>query len=185
MSGRNDAAILVFLTEPLANPERAYECVRECFGDDVSYIKAAEIEDEQELVESAAKAEGILLLAPGVECLKRLARGEGKTFVERLTLRALLWGIDVHIWLDFPLRPRHKALFFREIADSVHILEEMGVNVSVCLCVAEEKTPPTLVTEREVMAHEPGSELICAKGAVITPLAKDRATEKNIRIRSE
>ena len=43
---------------------------------------------------------------------------------------------------------------------------------------------PGFVAERDIMALQPGSELLCAKNAVITPLAKDRAFEMQIRIRT-
>jgi hypothetical protein len=191
-------ANLVFLTEPLAAPDQAVCCVRENFGDDVGYIAfgltgtgglAAETVTEdsaQALTERTAGSEGIILLAPGIESLLRLAKGECATLAEKLVLRALLWEKPVRLWLDFTPNARHRSPVFQSVADAVGALELMGMQVSVHPWVTGSGGigPLHLVTEQDVQKLPPGAELLCAKDAVITPLARDRASQNQIRFRT-
>jgi len=190
-------AMLVFLTEPLAAPDTAVHCVRETFGDDVGFI-AFDLTDTggipaepaqghtQALTERTANSEGIVLLAPGVDSLLRLARGEGETLAEKLVLRALLWEKPVQLWLDFAPNVRHRSPVFQSIAEAVYGLEQMGMQVSIHPWVAggSNGEPLKLITEQDVLNLPVGAELLCSKGAVITPLARDRASQNQIRFRT-
>ena len=191
--------ILAFLTEPLAYPGLARQAVCDSFGEDTAFISfglagcaASEQtaqDSEPQLTQRVADCEGVLLLAPGVPSLLRLARGESAILAEKLVLRALLWEKPVWVWLDFAPRRMHKSPFFRDVSDAVQALEAMGMNLSEELWAIHTgkaaKQPLAFVTEQDVLQVENGTELVCAKNAVITPLARDRASQNNIRIRKE
>ena len=130
--------------------------------------------------------ETVLLLSPRTSTLSRLAKGEDEGLLEDLVLRTLLWGKDVHIWLDFqPMRFKRNT-FFEKVLDAIEALEDMGVTVIAFDWTAELGSKPllTLVTERDMMdAGQAGAqELRCASNAIITPSALDKAAELNIRI---
>lgn len=190
---------LAIISAPLALPDRIFKQVRETFGGNVRYLlfgdhlHYAQVpavqgtpEGEQDYIEEAAGVETVLLLSPRTSTLSRLAKGEDEGLLEDLVLRTLLWGKDVHIWLDFqPMRFKRNT-FFEKVLDAIEALEDMGVTVTAFDWTAELGSKPllTLVTERDMMdAGQAGAqELRCASNAIITPSALDKAAELNIRI---
>jgi hypothetical protein len=140
--------------------------------------------DEKELLSDALKSENIVLLAPRVWLLENIAMGRDEGPVEHIIMRSVLWGIRVHVLLDFE-RPKFKrGTFFEKINDILHVLAEMGVVILSYVCVQPEKEAHTLVTEQEVLdAYARGEDrILCARGVIVTPAAKDRAKELKIKI---
>ena len=190
------AATMVFLTTTLATPSHVAACVADEFGEEVTYIAFGNEYsyglpsfraegNEQSLTEQIAQCERVLLIAPDAQSIIRLSGGKTENLADELVLRALLWEKPVHIWLDFSIKPRHKSAFFRELFDAVNALEEMGAHVRGYQWVAGGLVgqPLTFVTEHDIMSQPEGGELVCTGGAVITPLARDKASQRRIRIR--
>lgn len=190
---------LVLISAPLAVPDRTFADVGKVFGSKVSYllfgthlrysqvkaVRATE-ENEQDCVETAAAASSLLVLAPGVSTLSMLASEETGGPLEELAMRALLWGKNVHIWLDFQPERFQRNIYFTKLMDAVKALESMGARIRAFDWMAAEGSEPlpSLVTEQDMIdAGNAGAhELHCAARAIITPSALDRARELDIRI---
>lgn len=71
------------------------------------------------------------------------------------------------------------------IIDSKHTKEKDSSNEQICdiNSAKQEKSLPDFITESDVIELGEDSDLLCSADAIITPLAKDRASQKNIRFR--
>lgn len=144
-------------------------------------------EDKDYLMDLLAGAADVVLVTPKLSMLYRLAEGEDDGFVEQAFLRPLLWGRNVTILLDFDIPRFKRATFFAKVVDAIDVLVKMGVRVEAYrpsrngMDIIEAKT---LVTEADVLdAYRDGSKrIICDKDALITPLAKDKAAELDVKI---
>jgi hypothetical protein len=137
------------------------------------------------LLSRTAGCENIVLVAPPLWLLSNIANGLDSGFVEYLALRSILWGKKVHVLLDFEIPRFKRNTFFEKLSDTASALTDMGVQIMHYGCfsrVQDEKL--SLVTEKEVAeAHRQGADRIaCAKGAIVTPAARDRAAELKIKI---
>ncbi len=141
--------------------------------------------NEAVVLEKVAGSANIVILTPKISLLERIAHGNDDNFTEHAIMRALLWGRNVEVLLDF-VPPRFKRnTFFEKIVTVIETLEEMGVKVLSYKCsVAVDEDRLALVTETEVIdAYKAGKEKInCASKAIVTPSAKDKAAELGIII---
>ena len=140
---------------------------------------------KNELVDRLVRAQHVVLLAPGTALLARMGGGaNGEDFSEAL-LRRVLWGKAVDILLDFEPPKFRRGTYFAQLAEAIDTLSTMGFRfftyqpceeVAIGVC--------SLVTEREVIeAKQSGRKtILCASGAIITPLATDTAKELQIHI---
>ncbi len=150
-------------------------------------IEIRDEDDREQLMDLLAGKKDIVLVTPKLSMLYRLAEGNDEGFIEQAFLRPLLWGRNVTILLDFDIPRFKRATFFERVVDSIDVLTNMGVRIEAYkpsrdgMDIAEVKT---LVTEMDVLdAYKNGSKrIICDKNAVITPLAKDKAQELDVKI---
>ncbi|MEA5051084.1 MAG: hypothetical protein VB021_06380 [Oscillospiraceae bacterium] len=190
---------LVFLTCAIASPQKTFSLIAEKYGPDTEYV----VFDERlsyggirevranganlsELLEKTAAAVNVVLLAPKISTLQKLAAGNDAEASEQLLLKAVLWGLNVDVWLDFKPMKFKRNTFFERVLDALDALTDMGVSLSTYDCLPETRhtEPLTLVTERDVLdaAAKGVRDLVCAANAVVTPAAIDRAGLENIRI---
>jgi hypothetical protein len=100
-------------------------------------------------------------------------------------LRAILLGKKVTVVLDYMPPQFKRGTFFENLLSAIGALKDMGVEiVSLVPSLKKPVTEYSLVTENEVIsAHEGGECTVrCAKGAIVTPLARDKAKELGITI---
>lgn len=144
-------------------------------------------EDKDYVMDLLAGAANIVLVTPKLSMLYKLAEGDDEGFVEQSFLRPLLWGRNVTILLDFDIPRFQRATFFAKVVDAIDILVKMGVRVEAYkpsrdgLDIVEAKT---LVTEADVLDayHDGSKRIVCDKDALITPLARDKAAELDVKI---
>lgn len=144
-------------------------------------------EDKDHLMDLLAGAKDIVLVTPKLSMLYKLAEGDDEGFVEQSFLRPLLWGRNVTVLLDFDIPRFKRATFFAKLVDAIDVLVNMGVRVEAYkpsrngLDIMEVKS---LVTEADVLdAYKDGSKrIVCDKDALITPLARDKAAELDVKI---
>ncbi|MPN41325.1 hypothetical protein SDC9_188868 [bioreactor metagenome] len=102
-----------------------------------------------------------------------------------MLLRSILWGKKAHVLLDFTPPRFKRGTFYEKIGDALDALVDMGVSVFTYSCIRPAKAGAlALVTENDVVeAFESGKFNIgCVRGAIITPSARDKAKELNIKI---
>lgn len=137
-------------------------------------------------MQKLAGAADVVLVTPKIGLLCNIAYGNDEGFLEQAILRPLLWGRRVSVVLDFQPPKFKRGTFFEKIVDAIDALTSMGVRVLAYKCAAEytEEEKKTLVTETDVLeAHAKGQKrILCELGAVITPLARDRADELKIAL---
>ena len=140
---------------------------------------------QNELVELLVRAEHAVLLAPGTALLARMGAGESPEDFSEALVRRILWGKAVEVLLDFEPPKFRRDTVFARLAEAIDQLTAMGFRFSTYQpCEGGAGDVLALVTEREVVdAKQSGRKMIlCAVGAIVTPLAVDTAKELQIHI---
>lgn len=148
-------------------------------------IDATKREQQQSLLASLKFYDRVVLAMPTLQMLGRIANGEDTGFAEQLILRAILLDKKVTVLLDYTPPKFRRGTFFEGVVGSVTALKDMGVEVvSLTQQLKPAQTGFALVTEQEVLdAYQfRDCTVKCAKGAVITPLARDKANELGVTI---
>ncbi len=190
---------VVLVSSYVPSPKSALARIKEVYGsDNVEFLnfgteftplfEKAVNADEQprdEIIEKVASAANVVIVTPRINLLAGIAEGEDDGLVEFLAMRALLWGRNVNVLLDFQ-PPRFKRnTFFEKVVTVVNTLEDMGIKIMSYKCAAPEGTDALgLVTEQDVMNAFAGKKKMirAAAGAIVTPSARDKAKELNITI---
>ena len=140
---------------------------------------------KNELVELLVRAEYAVLLAPGTALLSRMGAGENAEDFSEALVRRILWGKAVDVLLDFEPPKFRRDTYFARLAEAIDQLTSMGFRFSTYQpCEGGTCNVLVLVTEREVVeAKQSGRKtILCAAGAIVTPLAVDTAKELQIHI---
>ena len=189
-----DPDALVIVCDHIARGEDAKITVWERFGGrtriaalDAKYsTPELEVEEksEQELLSEAVQSENIVLLSPRVSMLQNMANGMDEGCIENIFVRSLLWGKNVHIMLDYTPPKYKRGTFYQKIAEALDTLVEMGVAVFTYDGSEAAGDGLSLVTENEVVEafNKKNTRIVCAKKAIVTPAARDRARELKIKI---
>lgn len=190
---------VVLVSSYVPSPRSALSRIKEIYGEsDIEFInfgtdftplfeKAthATEENRDEVVAKIAEAANVVLITPKISVLSIIADGDDEGFLEHLMIRALLWGRNVGILLDFQ-PPRFKRnTFFEKVVTVTETLTDMGIRIMSYKCATEKGGRAlTLVTEADVMDafRKKEKELFAASGAIVTPSAKDKARELGIII---
>ncbi len=142
-------------------------------------------EERDGLLDRLAGAANVALVTPPLGLLYNLADGKDDGFIEQAFLRPLLWGRNVTILLDFDIPRFKRATFFERVVDSIDRLTRMGVRIEAYKPSAQpNEHRKSLVTETDITdAKKQGlGRIMCEKGAIVTPLARERADELGISI---
>jgi hypothetical protein len=143
--------------------------------------------EKQELCASLKEFDSLLLITPPLKLLREIAEGSSASFAAEIFTRALLWGRDVVLLLDFVPAAYKRDTLFGKIADDLETLTLMGVHIETL--PDKEKAQDRgydLITEDDIKAtvkQHKTTLLLNARG-IVTPLAKDTAREMNIIIES-
>ena len=140
---------------------------------------------KNELVELLVRAEHAVLLAPGTALLARMGAGDNAEDFSEALVRRILWGKAVDVLLDFEPPKFRRDTYFARLAEAIDQLTSMGFRFSTYQpCEGGTCNICALVTEREVVeAKQSGRKtILCAAGAIVTPLAVDTAKELQIHI---
>ena len=154
-------------------------------GQDFQGVRIDDEASKQEVIASLGGYQNIVLAFPSVNVVKKIAGGEDEGFAETVVTKALLKNKNVVIILDFSLQPASHSKWLKSIFSAVKDVEEAGAEFVTLSCTCEEEQNALeLVTEADVARiFDSGSRTIhCKKGAVVTPLAKDRANELGLTI---
>lgn len=144
--------------------------------------------DETQLMASLHQYGEIVLAIPPITLLKNIASGDDSNFIEQLVMRAILWEKKVSCVLDYTMPKFKRSTMFEGLCDALDALKDMGVKVvSAAPGAQNAKDGLSLVTEIDVEAayKKAGTSVRALSGAIITPLARDKAKELNIEIVNE
>ena len=139
-------------------------------------------EDKRTVFVAMKNASEVVLVSPSLTKLCAVAKGDECCFAAKVFEKAILNGKDTTVLLDFVAPKFKRGTLFEKAIDAVDALNDMGVKV-VYLGEKEDQGY-ALVTEFEIneAAKRGIARIKCAPGAIITPLARDAAKEKNIAI---
>lgn len=140
---------------------------------------------KNELVELLGRAKHAVLLAPSTALLARMGAGDNAEDFSEALVRRILWGKAVAVLLDFEPPKFRRDTYFARLAEAIDQLTSMGFRFSTYQpCEGVTGSVLALVTEREVVeAKQSGRKtIVCAAGAIVTPLAVDTAKELQIHI---
>lgn len=148
-------------------------------------ICAAQRDEQQRLFSSLKFYEHIVLAMPSLQLLNRIANGEDSGFLEQLVLRAILLEKNVTVVLDYQPPKFKRGTFFESVVNSITALRDMNVEIVSLVPTLRQADPGCeLVTEDKILqAYLYGDRSVqCARGAIVTPLAKDKANELGVTI---
>lgn len=193
----DDTETLVIIASQTVRDETAMAALRERFSGKLLFatmgreFEAADentviAEDDgiKNLLTMAAGSDDMVLLAPGIGQIENIAYGREGGACEEVLLRSILWGKKVHVLLDYTPPRFKRGTFYEKIGDAIDALTDMGVSVFTYSCLPQRPDVWTLVTENDVVsAYANGkTKITCAKGAIVTPSARDKAKELNMKI---
>lgn len=156
-----------------------------CLTKEITLLNAETRQEQTDALEILGNAQKIVLINPTLTMLQSIVRGGDEGFFEQLFLRALLWGKQAAVLLDFEKPKFQRGTFFQELGDALGAIEQMGAEVvSIPQPNKASAGLMSLVTERDVIdayrAH--GEKICCSAGAIVTQLARDTAKELGIFI---
>ena len=166
-------AQLVFLSDAVFSAEETASC------------RLDWATQKNELVELLVHAEHAVLLAPNTALLARMGTGDNAEDFSEALVRRILWGKAVDVLLDFEPPKFRRDTYFARLAEAIDQLTSMGFRFFTYQpCEGTSSGVLALVTEREVVeAKQNGRKtIVCAAGAIVTPLAVDTAKELQIHI---
>ena len=140
---------------------------------------------QNELVELLVRTQHAVLLTPGTALLARMGAGDNAEDFSEALVRRILWGKAVDVLLDFEPPKFRRDTYFARLAEAIDQLTSMGFRFFTYQpCEGTNSGVLALVTEREVVeAKQSGRKtIVCAAGAIVTPLAVDTAKELQIHI---
>jgi len=196
----SDADTLVLVPGFVPAPERAMAALAAQYGKRVQLVFLSEAvfsaegtmgcrldwaTQKNELVELLVHAEHAVLLAPGTALLARMGAGDNAEDFSEALVRRILWGKVVDVLLDFEPPKFRRDTYFAKLAEAIDQLTSMGFRFFTYQpCEGTSSSVLALVTEREVVeAKQSGRKtIVCAAGAIVTPLAVDTAKELQIHI---
>jgi len=196
----NAQGAVVLMTTQVPGCREAVSIIDENFGSDTEYIgfggckfpagpypavTDADLLDLNAVYEKVLGKETLILLAPKIKLLEKMSTGDDDELAVYLATRSLLWGKKVVMLLDFE-PPRFKRnTFYERVVSAVEMLEDIGIEVKTYRCVPDaEEGMLILVTERDVReaAIKGKPRIRKTAAALVTPSAKDAATELGITI---
>ena len=189
---------LVLLAAPIAYPNELRALLQTQFGEGytlLSFPDSSELADEnmlfasrlgeKEVLARVTQAKTVILVAPRIELLNRIAAGQDTDPIAYLVTRSVLWRKDVRLYLDFEPPRFRRNTFLEGIAASIETLRQM--NVAVCPYYtgdAAAQIGASLLTEADVLtaAQSKERQIRCRVGAIITPAARDALAVNDITV---
>lgn len=129
-------------------------------------------------------ARRVLLACPTVALLREIGRGEDRADAARLFTKAILWGKQATVLLDYEPPRFHRNSFLGSLTDALDALRDSGVEIAnYCVPTVDEHEALTLVTEETVQqAHAAGKTIYLAQKAIVTPAARDAAKALDVKM---
>jgi hypothetical protein len=162
--------------------------------DAIKFESAKEIYDlngelaRDNLANNINKYEEIIFLSPELKQMRALVEDDDSGFLENLVIYSLLHKKKTVFLFDYEVQALPANSFGKKIKDLLGSISEIGVLIEVLRHDKEKKSDAVtvhskqLITQREVEDfYKSGTkEILCEKGCIITPLARDVAREMGV-----
>lgn len=130
----------------------------------------------------------IVFLSPELKQMQALVEGDDSGFLENLVIYSLLHKKKIVFLFDYEVQALPSNSIGKKVKDLLGSISEMGVLIEVLQHDEKKKSDAVtvrskqLITERDVEDfYKSGTkEILCEKGCIITPLAKDASREMGI-----
>lgn len=136
-----------------------------------------------QIMDMLGTAKTVILAAPELELLRRIAAGDDTDPVSAYIVRAILWKKEVRLLLDFEPPQFMRNTFFAGVAESIGTLKSLHVAVDY-YDTGQQAAPVRrdFITEQDVLlaAQSPEKLILCAMGAIVTPSAKDAIAQTGV-----
>jgi hypothetical protein len=140
------------------------------------------------LANNINKYEEIIFLSPELKQMRALVEDDDSGFLENLVIYSLLHRKKTVFLFDYDVQALPANSFGKKIKDLLGSISEMGISIEVLKSDKEKKSDAVtvrckqLITERDVEDfYKSGTkEILCEKGCIITPLARDAAREMGV-----
>ncbi len=141
--------------------------------------------DKKRLAAELKEYSEVILVTPPLSLLNVMTGGDDSVYEAMLALRPLLWEKDVRVLLDFAAPKFKRSAAFMQICDTINTLEAMGIKVENIICKKAQENEKDLITEQDIKeAVKNGTLRVrAAKGAIVTQLAEDAASELGVVIK--
>lgn len=148
-------------------------------------VKNAEDMGYPAVLDLIAKKKNIVLLAPTISLLEDIVSRRDNVFAAFIMIRSLLWNKNVSLLLDFEQPRFRNNTILGRVNEILGELKSIGIDVKEYdLQDIYEDGILQLVTERDVRDAylKEKKSIKKAPGAIVTPAAKDAASELKINI---
>lgn len=162
----------------------------------IKFESAKEIYDlndehaREDLANNINKYEEIIFLSPELKQMRALVENDDSGFLESLVIYSLLHRKKTVFLFDYDVQALPANSFGRKLKDLLGSISEMGVLIEVLMGARSKKTGAVTVHSKELITqievedfYKNGTkEILCEKGCIITPLARDAAREMGINL---
>ena len=165
-----------FLTE-----DEAVEIFRDW---DCKMYRASDKKDIAVILGHLQSYERLEIYDPPLEFLRDLRNGKESRLFIKIAIYFLMSEKPVVVRMPYEMHSVSKGAFGKELNDLKNDLHDMGITFSDLKVNPIANLKLDLVTEEIVeQYYKRGEKIICAeKDAIVTPLAKEKAKERNISI---
>lgn len=164
-------------------------CPSICASDTAGILYKGRKEDEKKVFAAIGRYKRLEIYAPAIDFLRNLREGREEDIFVKAALCFLMTKKTVKVRLPYDPMELPEGRFAKQIRDLAADLWDMGICFTGLVpefgsLVSEAGEPDSLITEEKVETYyERGyRELVVRKGAVVTPLALERAKERNVHI---
>ncbi|MFL0248702.1 hypothetical protein [Candidatus Clostridium stratigraminis] len=162
--------------------------------DAIKFSNAKEIYDlngessRDKLANNINKYEEIIVLSPELTQMRALTQGDDSGFIENLLIYSLLHKKKTVFLFDYDMKAVPYNSLGKKIKDLLGSISEMGVLIEDLLQDTEKKSDAVTVSSKQLITEEQVEdfykngrrEILCEKGCIITPLARDAAREMGV-----
>lgn len=153
-------------------------------------INISDESSRQKLLGMMNKFDAAFVLSPGIMQLKAIADGDDTGFIEKIIMYHILHSRHAGVIIDYDVRSMPSNILADKLGKLLGSLKSMGLSVEtaggqpVQDVTKVSKKGRRLIAEKDIdEMHRNGIKTINAGSeSIITPLAKDRASELNMLI---
>ena len=182
----------------LADKYKEYELVVGASGrideSDLKQIKEIinlnEEASREKLTKMANKFDATYFVLPGIKQIESIVNGDDTGFIEKLIIYLVLHGKNAGIILDYNVRSMPSNSLTEKLGQLLDSIKSMGISIDLLEeqpveeCIVCNENGKRLITEKDidVMCRNGINTIHIGRECIITPLARDRASELGLKI---
>jgi hypothetical protein len=140
------------------------------------------------LANNINKYEEIIVLSPELTQMRALTQGDDSGFIENLLIYSLLDKKKTVFLFEYDVKAVPYNSLGKKIKDLLGSISEMGVLIESLRQEKEKKSDAVTISSKQLITEDQvvdfyksgRREILCEKGCIITPLARDAAREMGV-----